>query len=247
MKTSQLLLIISFFSFTVNAYSQAIYRAGLIGDNFATASRGENRAIDFNSEFVSKMVKDEIIDENIDGSRYFNETFLASKILYQGVSYPKMYLARYNAFEDLIELRKGEQTDALLKDENISCMIDGSLYVYQPYSIKKGKDTQLGYLKLLYTNSNISLYLQQHIKFKEAVVAKSSMSGSFPAKFVPSQTFYYRTLDTEAAIPINKKTVLTVFSQLDKGQIKSYIKDNKIDISNEADLIKLFKYYASLL
>lgn len=241
-----LLLVLGFTSITLSSHGQQIYRTGLTGDNFDSASRGELRAVAFNTDFVRRITKDGSIEENVEGSRYFNESFLFSKIFYKDQPFKEVFSARYNAFEDIIELDKGAHHEALLKDENVTCAIGGVLYLYQNYIPKKGKATKLGYLKLLYKDSNKKLLVREHVRFKEAKPAKTSMTASFPAKFVQKQTYYYQNQSMEAAILITKKTVLSIFPDIHKDDIKSYIKTNKLDLNDKNDLIKLFKYNSSM-
>jgi len=241
-----IILVLGITSITLSSHGQQIYRTGLTGDNFDMASQGELRAVAFNTDFVRRITKDGSIEENVEGSRYFNESFLFSKIFYKGQPFKEVFSARYNAFEDIIELDKGTHHEALLKDENVTCEIGGALYIYQKFIPKKGKDTKLGYLKLLYKDSNKKLFIREHVRFKEAKPAKTSMTASFPAKFVQKQSFYFQNQNMEDAIPITKKSVLTVFEDIHKDEIKSYIKTNKLDLNNKNDLIKLFKFNSSM-
>ena len=90
------------------------------------------------------------------------------------------------------------------------------------------------------------LLIHQTTKFKEALQAKTSMTASFPARFVQQEKHYYLNSNKRIANAINKKSILEAFSADNKDAIKSFIKSEKIDLENTNDLIKLFKFNESL-
>ena len=209
------------------------------------ASRGDHRMQNTFMKLASSLDKSLIYDDtNTNGSKYFNKNFTIGKV-YVGVEKQKEIIpVRYNAYQGFIEIQNGDEIQVLVQDPKISCSINGDLYVYTNYNTKKSNDTS-GYLKVLYEGDAFTLYKQELVTFREAKPAKSSMTTSFPAKYVQYENFYFKATNSQSAIEINKKTFPKAFNNK-QAEVKSYIKKNNIDMKSENDLLKLFTFYHGL-
>ena len=211
------------------------------------ASRGDIRMHEAFKHLVNRLDKGAYMSlENIEGSPYYNETFVLGKLLVNGKEVPGNYGIRYNAYNDQIELQGANETEALIKAVNYSCVINNNKYIYRSYQAKKKDTPTMGYFQVLTDEANGLLLKQERMKFKEALEAKTSMTQPLPARFIPYTNYYYLKNGTSIAAIIHKKTILDNFEPEVQSAIKKYIKSEKIDLKKEYDLLKLFSYYASL-
>lgn len=210
------------------------------------ASRGDFRMHEAYKKLSTSIDKNIYIDESkIQGSKYFNDAFLPGKVFIDGKEEKIVLPLRYNAYADVIEIQNGDTIEALVESEEISCTIYGETYLYKEYLSKKG-DIVKGYLKLLNQGNNVSFFVKQKAKYKEAKPAKTSHSSSFPAKFVKSETYYFLPSGKKAAIMLNKKSLLKELDTNKKGKMKSFLKTEKINFKKKNDLKRLFVFYNTL-
>jgi len=189
-----------------------------------------------------------VLEENIVGSQYFNETFTYGKIILNNRELKKVYALRYNAYLDEIEINDGVKTDAILKEHDISCLIDGKKYSYLAHFKKNSDDAQLGYLKTIFEGDKITLYLKETKIFKEGQKAKTSLTTSIPPKLVGFKVYYFsKKGETPYGIKLKNKELLTIILPEYRPQMKAYIKSNHLKFKRATDLIKFFEYYDSLV
>ena len=182
------------------------------------------------------------------GTPYYKESFSYGKIFLKKKELDLNYSFRYNAYTDEIEVNNGSDIDLLLKDTNISCIIDGERYSYQEYAIKEGKDIQFGYLKTIFQGEKTTLYLKKIKKFKEGKKAKTSLTASFPPKLVDFEEFYFSNYgETPHKLKLKNKELLAVIPLSFQLKMKTFLKGNDLNVNKKDDLITFFKYYDSLL
>ncbi len=211
------------------------------------ASRGDVRMHEAYKHLVNRLDKGAYVSlDDIEGSPYYNDSFLRGKILVNGKEIPGIYAMRYNAYNDQIEMEGINETEALIKAVNYSCFIKNRKYVYRTYRAKKKDEPTMGYFQVLTSETNGLLLKQERMKYKEALEAKTSMTQPIPARFIPYTNYYFLKNGTSVASLVNKKSVMDNFEPEVKDEMKKFIKSNRIDFKKESDLVKLFNYYASL-
>ncbi len=244
MKIRLLFLII--FILPLVGFTQTVMNSTL-GTAEDMASRGDIRMHEAFKHLVNRLDDGPYMSlENIDGSPYYNDSFLLGKILVNGNEVPGNYGLRYNAYNDQIEMQGANATEALIKAVNYSCIITNQKYIYRSYKEKKKNEPTMGYFQVLTDETNGLLLKQERMKFKEALEAKTSMTQPLPARFIPYTNYYFLKNGTSIAKVITKKTILDHFDVDVQPTMKKYIKSQKIDFKKESDLIRLFNYYASL-
>ncbi len=211
------------------------------------SAQNRNRMDDAIKDFIHKKREPTFIkDQNITGDQYFKKEFSLGKILVGDKEISTNYALRYNAYKDEVEINNDLIIDYLIKDRKVSCLIGDDKFVYQIFS-DTDNDTNLGYLSIIFDGNDFSLLARKIKKLKEAKVAKTSLTRSFPAKLVPKEKFYYSDKSKNMAILIkNNKTLLKLINQNFKSEMKSFLKENHINIKKEKDLILFFKHCNSL-
>jgi hypothetical protein len=187
--------------------------------------------------------------QQIIGNSYFDKKFISGNIYMDNKIISKDVLLRYNAFKDEIEVKKNNGFEVLIRHEDVSCSLGGTKYIFSSFVKKKGGKEHYGYFIALFEGKTFFL-LQRKIKiYKGAKVAKTSMTGSFPAKLLDSEHYYLldKEKKTSYILKGNKKKIIEKLDSQYQSKINNYIKKNKLDLKKKKDLIVLFQYYDSLV
>ena len=186
--------------------------------------------------------------DDIEGSIYLQDDFTLGVLYDKEEPFKKLYL-RFDAYSDEVQLKhykESQKIEALLKSQNLSCVIGGERFIYTTYKGVDGNQEK-GYLIALHIGDDYSLYIKREKIFKEGKKAKTSLQNSFPHRFQDNSEFYFAYGDMEPVFfKPKKKEVLSLFDQSDDIRIKKYAKENRVDFRSIDDLINLFKYMNSL-
>ncbi|TMU57582.1 hypothetical protein [Flagellimonas algicola] len=229
----------------------SVYQKGLqgIGPDFGNNPASENFYSQMRDKFAALGIEQQLNLSDIEGSIYSNDVFESGAILFKGEEDRKMFM-RYNAFNDEFEIKnsnlKEDKTLALLKNQNISCVLNGQLYSYMILLDKKGERDQ-AYLKEIVSLGNYRLFEQNKKLFKEGKPAKTSHAVSFPHRFV-DETNYYLALDDAfpVYIPVKKKDFVALFSEEHQPQVKKFIKEKGIDLKTKRGLVNAVTFAGNL-
>lgn len=183
---------------------------------------------------------------SIEGSPYYNEEFIPGNIYYLEKIYGN-YPMRYNAFSDEVEIQRtgSNSLESVYKSMSLSCDIDSEKFVYAKYINQKGV-IQEGYLIRLNVSQKYILYQRKSKIYKEGKKAATSMHPNYPPKFEDKYEYF---LSTDNEFPVyfkpSKKELTQLFGQEKASDIKDYIKQNKIKLTQKEDLMKLIEYLNS--
>ena len=232
------LLILSISMFSITGLSQANNAAY----NLAT------RQIDIEQKQEAfGLTEDEF--NNIEGSPYANEEFLSGTIFQDNKPVYTNVLLRYNIFSDEIEIKTSANDDedsygALIKDSEDFVKIFNDIYVFVPFegSIENGN-----YFTVVSEEIVFNLYKKTEVHYSAPFKARTSYERDKPASF--KKKIYYYLVSKNGSfyeLPASKSKIIKVMSKKEK-EIKTFIKRNKTNLKAEKDLIKLVKYYNTLL
>lgn len=186
-----------------------------------------------------------IYKANIKGSPYYNEQFSPANV----APFDKVFLVRYNAALDAMEVIKG--TDTLIMGKNRNYIIKQSKdnTTYRILEYDKSKKERLGYYVQLTPNGKVVLYRKDRKKFVE--VKKSAYNGNLngtSAHFKSQKSEFYIEKGNSGNVmklPKKKKKVIALFPEK-ADQIKAFLKENKIKFHKEKSLIKLVNFINTL-
>lgn len=175
---------------------------------------------------------------DLKGSPYINEDFLAAQI--EG----DLYMMRYNAYEDQFEYLDNDVVvtfPAKLGSTIVEIPRLNQKYEYLNY--KNGNSYDYGYLAVVYESENLKLFKKEKVIYIEGIAPKTSYDRAYPDEYRRDKdVFYYQINKGEIdRIPSRRKQLTLLFKEKDK-EIDNFIKDNKISLSDENDLIKLFEF-----
>lgn len=181
------------------------------------------------------------------GSPYEYEDFKKGKIFYGDEFLADTYY-RYNAFSNEIEVKqtllKEEKHKALLADKELVLMpANGQEMRFMTFITKKNR-TKNGYLTLLYDGEQYKLYKRLSVKFTEAKPAANSMVNAIPSRFSHFIEYYLKEKDTDRIDEISSKksAILKLLPKELAGEVKAHLKETKLDLADEQDLVNLFAF-----
>ncbi|MCH9660214.1 MAG: hypothetical protein K0U54_04800, partial [Bacteroidetes bacterium] len=225
----KIVLIISCMMFALPAISQNIDTAEVTSNSnytrmssvYVVSGAAEN--IDTSSEVI--------------GSPYLQPNYQYGSIIKNDkVVVPRVAL-QYNVYNNLF---KGKMTmdvnDA--KAQVIIKSVDYKIKMGQRL-FTLGSDNQ--YYEVLVAGDKNSLYKKHGKKYYEKVQATTSLTRDAPAQYKDKEAFY--TMDGEGnytELPSSKKKIIKTFKGKE-ADAKKIIKEQRLNISKEADLIKLFE------
>lgn len=195
----------------------------------------------FASEFVTffhdKMAIGRLNEKDIKGSAYLNPEFtLGTVYTLKNVHYTSIPL-RYNIYNDVIEFKL--QNDSIYAISNPEIIrqieIEGETFFYYRTDYNKA-----GYYSLKY-EGEVQLLLKYNIGFHDAISA-AAFAEAKPAIFQPkANTFFIKTKD-ELPVRISRKNDLKNIFGNKSDKMLTFIKQKKLNIRKEDDLLKIVEF-----
>lgn len=183
---------------------------------------------------------------NFQGSPYISNTFLPTKMFFKEEDLGLIFY-RYNALNEEIEIKKNnldnEPIKSLARDKNISVVVDGKRMSFKTFVTSK-KKTLNGYLIVLSEGASYDLFKRTHVKFTEGKAATSSFTKAVPSRFAQFTEYYLQPKGVARMDEISLKNgkLVKLVGDADKVKLKSYLKENDLNIKEEADLIKAIAF-----
>jgi len=229
MKKPLLFLVISLFIQNNFCFGQEVDHSRLYIDNvrILKEAQGESNSI----------------PNSVEGSRYINEEFLTGTFR----SSSKVYSFRYNAYHDEMEVKNGDEVNAIIKIYNFPITLSVGNKVYQVFDYENNEEKTKGFFVVLTDAKNIKLLLKEEIKFYPEKPAKSGYQPQKAATFKRFVDSHYITYGNNTAekLPNKKAEFFKIFGN-NSEQIKNYIKENKLKYNKTEDLVQIFNYYNGL-
>ncbi|MGO3181360.1 MAG: hypothetical protein ACTIJ9_00865 [Aequorivita sp.] len=184
--------------------------------------------------------------ETIKDEAYANPEFVEGNI-YQGENLIKSEVPmRYNAYADEIEIKKSpydENYSALTKNPDIFVKMGNDLYLFVPF---EGSNAKGGYFNVLNDGKTYDLYKKVTSTYNEPKKAQTTYGRDTPPGFSKSVVYYLVEDGSFMEMPNRKSKILKMMNEK-KSEMKTFIKENKLDLDKEGDLIKAVKHFDSLL
>lgn len=182
--------------------------------------------------------------ENATGIPYINKAFALGNI--SGVE--EAVLIKYNAYKDEMELNSGDDKVFILpkeKEFNTLTLKSGTVYKFVEFD-NDGKNAK-GYMVERFSNDNASLLKRERITLIPEKQPVNGYGSYVPPKFEKVADEYFIQLKDKNAVafPKNKKKVIELFPSK-KAEVEAYFKANKVSFKEEADMIKITQFIATL-
>lgn len=187
--------------------------------------------------------------DSFQGSPYVADVFLPSTLFYKDENLGTIFY-RHNALNEEIEIKKSnieeEGERGLARDKDISILVNGKKMSFKTFVTSK-KRTLNGYLITLKEGKKYDLYKRTHVKYTEAQAAANSFTKAVPARFAQFTEYYFQKegVNRMDEIPARNGKLLKLLDNDSKSKLKTFIKENDLNIKNETDLIKAFEFLNS--
>lgn len=191
---------------------------------------------------INRDSRDDKGYKHVEGSQYIDANYF--KIIIPNSTQTEV--AKYNAFTDKIEILNGSDVNELMPEKGVvlSSSDSNKNYIYTDY-INKKNESVTGYLDIISDkNSKVLLFKKEQVVLIPEVPAKNPYDAVKPAHFKKMKPEYFIRLKENGGItplPKNKKEIVKIIPEKEK-EINNYIKENKISLSEEKDIIKLTSF-----
>lgn len=183
--------------------------------------------------------------DNIQGSPYTSNVFIPTQLYYKDENYGTMFY-RYNAYNEEIEIKQqnleNEGIRALGRDKNLFIMVNGNPMSFKTFIDKKGL-TQNGYLTLL-SDGEYKFYKRVDVKYTEGQKAQNSFVKAIPPRFSQFTEYYLEVpgVNRIDELELSNRKLIKLLPADKQELVKSYLKENKIKVKDEADVIAVLKW-----
>ncbi|WP_456867520.1 hypothetical protein [Galbibacter sp. BG1] len=180
----------------------------------------------------------------LEGSIYLNgDEFTKGKIFADEKVYDNVDL-RYNIYKDYIEIKMSESE--IYKGStkpNYAYEIHGKKLYLVNYQDKNEKKT--GYMVCLFCTAD-DMLLNKYTKiYYPPEKANTGYQKDKPAKFSDNEDYFIKLKGSSYAIPLESNTK-KILKQFDNKQLDKFVKEKKLNLKKEDDLITFFKYYVNI-
>jgi hypothetical protein len=182
---------------------------------------------------------------NVVGSPYLTEEFVRGTLFLNEKNYGD-YLFRYNIFRDEIEFKKDTYAsiESVKKIEGITITLeDGTRILVQTLTIANNTYERKFLIELL--DGNYQLNKLVRATFSAPKKAETPLSGDSPAIFTKYEDFYVVYDDKVIKLGSKKKELKKQFPK-DGDKMIAFVDQEKINLKNEDELLKLFRYMNNL-
>lgn len=174
-----------------------------------------------------------------EGSPYINEAFENVKFKRFG---DRIYSARFNANLGDIEVQMNDKLIALNKNQDFEVTFLQSNKTYKNFTFNDNGKTTKQFFVVVFDNSEYALLKKEYIKFRAESLSQTGYDKGKPAAFIREKdVYYFKVGDDIEELSTRKKKFAAAFPEQTKA-IKAYIKNEKLDLEEEGDLIKAFQY-----
>lgn len=181
------------------------------------------------------------------GSPYYNEDFSQGSILKKGKVIALNQDLRYNVSKEEFELRDALNKESkivktIIRKTEIEIKIGDVPFEY----VSSSKNNLRGYFIPLFKGNNNSLYKKITKEYFPSQKAANSMSQNIDAMYREREVLYLVDRDgVFTELPSSKNGKIKSFGDL-KKVVKTYAKEQKLNVNKEQDFIKLVTYIDSL-
>jgi len=205
-------------------------------------------------DYFAKMRKKKDIKSDLPtvGSIYLNDKFLPCKVYYEDDLVGDFFY-RHNAFNDEIEIKdtqlaeEAESSLLTVKELRLVDPIGNKELALRVYENDKG-ELRNGYLYRLGEGEKYDIFFKNSVKFTEGTHPVNSLVRPTPNKFSHFTEYFFVKKGDKVAKYIEQKDrkFVKAFDKSIQESLETFLKEEKINLKKEEDLIKTFTYLNNL-
>lgn len=235
--------------FCISSFLSSAQADGYAGNAFNLGIHGGGTAMSQTmlSKFRTIGQNRDVRMDKITGSAYLSNIFLPTKLYYEDKLTNNIFY-RFNAYTGEIEVKQNSIADnevinALKKDKKISILVNYKKMSFKTFVTSK-KKTLNGYLIMLLDGKEYDLYKREYIIFSPGRISINSYVKAVPNRFTKFTEYYFQKEGVNRIDEIlpNNRQFLKLLDNEKRISIKLYLKENKLNVKEESDLIKTFEH-----
>ncbi len=177
------------------------------------------------------------------GSIYLNKEYQKANVIDEKSGTYDTRL-KYNIFTDALEHREGGKIREVIKTPTTYARINDEYYYYCKFQNERGRKRN-GYYILVEMNDNYRIYKKYALEITDPKEMDAMTGTAVTGKIKVNTTFYMEEGSMIKELPTSKKDFLTAFSDKE-GELKEYMKKEKIRLKKQEDLVRLVAKYNAL-
>lgn len=185
------------------------------------------------------------LPDNFKGSPYNDPNYLLGNVYKENALWATDVAMRYNAVADEIEIKEAlsstdEDARVLPRHPDIFVKIENEIFVFVPFqgSIEDG-----GYFHILFEGKKLDLYKKIIKEVIPGRKASNSLTKDIPTEFRDKSQYFLVTKSGRFyQLPDQRSKKFDIFGK-NKQLVENYVDENKLDIENDQDLVKIVKFY----
>ncbi|HDZ41108.1 MAG TPA: hypothetical protein ENH59_05455 [Bacteroidetes bacterium] len=231
MKGIILLLFLVFLLSSSLAFTQVVYESNIY--EHMDYLRRDRLISDFNPKAY----------ENIDGTPYLIQEYEEGKVyLKSGEVLTGKF--RFDLYANQVQFTNEDRRYVIAYPEKIyKIELNGNTLKYIDYKIDAGIDHNYFFTLI---EGYYSLYLKKSKTLKDPVATKPYQQAR-PARFLDHKDYYYVKIGENPAKRVRNKKDIVKMCEENFPDVRNYMKEEKLRISDEYDLVKLITHINGLL
>ncbi len=185
-------------------------------------------------------------DAHVVGTPYVDDNWQnAVIVLREGDRFSNVPI-RYDIYSDILEIKVGDQVKGLegSKAGGFSVVSNGSERRFMRASRFKADEPLAGFLEVL-DSGKIELLKHYAVTVVKPDYSPQMNVGSRDYKVLHKHTFYYTTEGVTHEVPKQRKKLLAIFSD-HQTEVSDFVRNEHIDLDEEAGLKRVFNFYNQL-
>lgn len=204
-----------------------------------------SQKLELPGEYIRQRVLGNNVPNNVQGSPYYNESFLLGKVYTNNDNDFFETELRYDAYNDEMQMRQSGKIIALLKFEKSKIEISNEVYEAHSYTDEDDSNGLRYFINLTKPENTTKLLLSKSKKFVQGIKAENSYTTDKPPMFLDETSYFLLKDNTISPVKLSKKKFLNFLEDKEK-QIDTYISQKKLNFKNDEDFIDIINFYNSL-
>ncbi|MBP2832490.1 hypothetical protein J8281_09870 [Aquimarina sp. U1-2] len=180
--------------------------------------------------------------DDYNGSIYMKFSYKESSVIDEKSGTYDIKL-KYNVFSDALEYKVDSDLFSIVKRPTVHARIDGDYFYYCNFKTQRGLERN-GYFVLVELNDKYRIYKKFTLKITDPIDGTATQLKQ-PGELRMITTYYIEEAGIIMELPMNKKDMLAAFNDKE-GELKQYLKKEKIRLKKEEDLIRFVARYNAL-
>jgi len=176
---------------------------------------------------------------DIKGSPYIYDKWVSARILGTDGIFFDFEKVNFNGFSHQLEVKTDGVTEEIIPDSFLKAIIETS---EGKNTFMRGIHPDLGQniICILYDGNKVKLIKKFDVRIEESVSQTPGVPTVF-TKFATTKEYYIMLERNLSKTKLKKKSVISILNF--KSQLENYIKQEKLNLNKESDMVLLLTYY----